>query len=171
MNMNKKLFTAVLGAAVVGFGSYSVSIKAASTTGNASADIVGAIGISESTPMRFGDIATTGAGTVVLDTADGVTGDANNVPAGGLVSSADFAITGDNVGYTITMPANINLTGPGTDMTIDTFTYLAEDAQTDGTGTIAGGNGTMTIGGTLNIGSPQTSGPYTGTYTITALYE
>jgi hypothetical protein len=172
MKPNKKIISAVVGAAMVGFGTYSLNSMAAQETGaTATTTIVGAIGISQTTAMSFGDITTSGAGTVVLDTADTVSGDASNTPAGGTVSTAVFGITGDNVGYVLTMPASISLTGPGTAMTIDTFTYLAEDAQTDGTGTIAGGVGTMRVGGTLNINSPQTAGTYNATYTVTALYE
>ncbi len=169
--MNKKILSALMGAAAIGFTTFGTITMAASTTGNAAVDIVTAITISETTGMNFGDIATSGAGAVVLDTANGVTGDANNTPSGGTVTSAVFGLGGANVGYTITMPASISVTGPGTTMTVDTYTYLAEDTATDGTGTIASGTGTMTIGGTLNVNSPQTAGTYTGTYTITALYE
>jgi len=172
MKLSKKICSAIVGAAAVGFGGYGLNAMAATeNAATATVDIVGSIGISQTTGMSFGDIATTGAGTVILDTANGVSGGGNNIPAGGTVTSAVFAITGDDVGYVVTMPASITLTGPGNDMTIDTFTYLAEDAATDGTGTISGGNGTMTVGGTLNVGSPQTAGTYSATYSVTALYE
>lgn len=175
MKLNKKICSAVVGAAVVGFGSYSLNSMAA-TEPNATATvaIVGSIGISQTTGMNFGDIATTGAGTVTLDTANSVSGDASNTPAGGTVTSAVFTITGDDVGYVVTMPASITLTGPGTpatDMTVNSFTYLAEDTATDGTGTISGGNGTMTVGGQLNVNAGQPAGTYSATYSVTALYE
>lgn len=170
--MNKKILSALISAAAIGFATYGVNTMAASTTGNAAADIVTAIGISETTGMSFGNILTSGSGSVTLDTANVVTDDgSNNAPTGGTVTSAVFAITGSDVGYAITMPGSITVIGPGTDMTIDTYTYLAEDSATDATGTIASGNGTMTIGGKLTIGASQTPGAYTGTYTITALYE
>lgn len=156
----------------MGFATYGTYTMAATDTGNADVVILAAIGITETTGMSFGNILTSGAGSVTLDTADVVTDDgANNAPTGGTVTSAVFAITGSDVGYAITMPANITVNNGGNFMTIDTYTYLAEDAATDGTGTIAGGNGTMTIGGTLNVGAGQVAGAYSGTYIITALYE
>lgn len=170
--MNKKILSAIMGAAIMGFATYGTNTMAATDTGNAAATIVSAIGITESTGMNFGNISVgVGGGTVVLTTGDAVSVTGDAVAEGGTVTSADFALTGDNVGYVITMPANIIVNNGGNFMTIDTYTYLAEDAATDGTGTIAGGNGTMIIGGTLNVGGSQVAGAYAGTYTITALYE
>lgn len=173
--MNKKILSALISAAAIGFATYGVNTMAASTGGTADVNIVTAIGISETTGMNFGNILTSGSGSVTLDTANVVTDDgANNTPTGGTVTSAVFAVTGSDVGYAISMPGSITVSGPGSPMTIDTFTFLADDTATDGTGTIGAstsGQDTMIIGGTLNVGASQTAGAYTGTYTITALYE
>ncbi len=173
--MNKKILSVLISAAAIGFATYGVNIKAATDTGNAAANIVTAITIAENTGMNFGNISVgAGGGTATLGTGDSITSVTGDVvsEAGGTVTSADFDLTGANVGYTITMPASITVTEAGSDtMTIDTFTFLAEDAATDGTGTMSGNAGTMTIGGTLAVSGSQTGGAYSGTYTITALYE
>ncbi len=172
--MNKKILSALISAAAIGFATYGVNIKAATDTGNAAANIVTAITIAETTGMNFGNISVgAGGGTATLGTGDSITSVTGDVVAevGGTVTSADFGLSGANVGYTITMPGSITVSGPGTDMTIDTFTFLAEDAATDGTGTMSGNAGTMTIGGRLAVSGSQTGGAYSGTYTITALYE
>lgn len=183
--MNKKILTAVLGAAVVGFGSYSLSIKAATTTGNASAGIVTAISVSEQTPMSFGNIVADASNpcTATLDTSDSVVfGGAGTCTAdSGTVASADFRVLGtDAVAYTLAMPANITLNrvGGGASMTVDTFSW-STDSTTSGTsatasgtiGSVTAGQANIIWGGVLNIAAAQTAGSYTGTYTITALYN
>lgn len=173
--MNKKILSAIMGAAIVGFGAYVANTMAATQTGNAAATIVTAITITEDATMNFGSISVgAGGGTVVLDTSDGVSTTGDAVAEGGTVTSAVFSIDGDNnAGYAVTMPANITVDdGGGNNMTINTFTYLAEDAATDTTGTMdVTGAGTMTIGGTLTVSASQVAGSYSGTYTITALYQ
>lgn len=172
--MNKKILSALISAAAIGIATYGVNTMAATTGGTAAVDIVTAITITETTGMNFGDIATSGSGTVTLNTANAVAGGGSNTPSGGTVTSAVFAITGANVGYAITMPTDITVNSGGNSMTIDTFTFLADDTTTNGTGTIGAstsGQDTMIIGGTLNVGASQAAGAYTGTYTITALYE
>ena len=174
MKMHKKILSALISAGVIGFTTYGVNTMAASTTGNAAADIVTALTITAGTTMNFGDLSVgAGGGTAVLTTASTVSSTGDVVVQGGTVAAGTFTLGGANsAGYAITMPASITVASGGPTMTIATYTFLAEDTATDSTGTLSGaGAGTMTIGGTLTVGGSQAAGAYAGTYTITALYE
>ena len=65
--------------------------------------------------------------------------------------------------YSVTVPASVSLTGPGTAMTA-TLTN-------DGGGSLTGGTDTFNVGGTLSVGASQTAGSYSGTYTVSVNYQ
>jgi len=88
---------------------------------------------------------------------------------GGAPTAAGFTVSGlSNQTYAVTLPADgsIVLTGPGTDMAVDTFTD-------DATGTITPGGGpdAFGVGATLTVGGNQTSGAYTGSFDVTVSYN
>ncbi len=65
--------------------------------------------------------------------------------------------------YSVTIPATVSLTGPGSAMTV---------TLTDpGAGTLTGGTDTFNVGGTLAVGASQTAGSYSGTYTVSVNYQ
>lgn len=135
----------------------------ATATATASATVVTPIGITKSVDMNFGNVATNGtAGTVVLAPAGSrtQTGGVTLPATGGTVAAASFAVTGEGAyTYAITLPStNYTVTkAAGTEtMTINTFT-----STPTGTGTLASGAQTLTVGATLNVGASQVSGAYT----------
>lgn len=143
-------------------------------TATASAVIVGPIGIANGGNMNFGNVAvSTALGTVIMDPAGArsVTGGCTLPAVTGSPAAAIFNVTGA-AGYTyaITLPAGATLiSGPGTDMTVDTWT-----SSPSGTGTLsAGGTQTLTIGATLHVAGSQVSGSYiSGTpFSITVNYN
>lgn len=143
---------------------------AASDTGNASATVVGPLAIAESQALSFGNFAAGTGGTVVIAT-DGsrtATGDVN-------LSSADagqqgtFDVTGTS-GYTyaITLPAGAATLDDGSGNTMSVDTWVSNPS---GTGTLTGGSETVNVGATITVGSGQTAGTYTGTYTVSVEYN
>ena len=128
--------------------------------------------ITQTQPLQFGLMSAPIAGTAVVDTAGlrtstgGVT-----LVTGGTVSAASFSM---NTGpyncagralATVTVTSPALLTGSGPDMTLDTFvtSLVAGDAFDP---TIP-----LIVGGTLHVGTLQTTGNYTGNILITVTFQ
>ena len=156
--------------AVLTFTSQSTFAASASATGNGSATVITPIAISETTALGFGDFAAGTGGTVVIAT-DGsrtATGDVSlsSTDAG---AQAVFAVTGE-AGYTyaITLPAGSATLDDGSGNTMSVGTWTSDPS---GTGTLTGGAENVNVGATITVGSGQTPGTYTGTYTVTVDYN
>jgi hypothetical protein len=143
-------------------------------TSPASATIVGPIGISNTTPMNFGNVAVSAAlGTVVMDPAGGrtVTGGCTLPVITGGPTAAVFNVTGAaNYTYAITLPAAATTLSDGTNtMTVDTWTSTPTP-----TGTLsAGGTQTLTVGATLHVAGSQVAGTYNSVapFSVTVNYN
>lgn len=119
-------------------------------------------------------------GTFVAGNGGTVTVNSNGLRSadGGVVlipssygTAAEFTITGDgDATFTIELPANgfVKLTGPGPDMTVNDFTRTPSAAEVQ---LSPGGAQTLSVGGTLNVGSSQTPGAYSGTFTVIVNYN
>ncbi|TFH37721.1 MAG: DUF4402 domain-containing protein [Bacteroidia bacterium] len=146
----------------------------ATATANATATIVTPIAIAQVDDMSFGNIGTTGAvGTVSITTAGAraVTGGCYLPAVTGTFNAASFDVTGQaNATYTIAInEVSITLSGPGADMTLDTW---ATDPTP--TGTLSGtGTETITVGATLHVGVGQLAGAYASgsPFSITVNYN
>jgi len=143
---------------------------AASDTGNASATVVGPLAIAENTALSFGNFAAGTGGTVVIAT-DGsrtATGDVN-LSSADTGNQATFDVTGTS-GYTyaITLPAGAATLDDGSGNTMSVNTWVSDPS---GTGTLTGGSETLNVGATITVGSGQTAGTSTGTYTVSVEYN
>ena len=148
----------------------SVTVQAASEDAGVFAEVVSTLNLVNQTDMVFGDIAASNApGTVVLSTGG------TRLTTGGqsspTVSSgpAVFDVFGlPNVVYAITLPDFVALTGAsGNSMVVDNFT-----SQPVSNGlTNPGGEQNLVVGATLNVNSHQAIGSYTGTMTVTIVYN
>lgn len=175
MNINKKLIVAV-SAGIIGIGGFAQTASAA--TGNASAVLVSPISITESTALNFGSISNglaAGSSTVVVSD-DGVTATtygASLAKVGATDTRGVFAISGgNNLAYTVTLPASTTITDGSTNMTVGTFTTSSASAGAGLTGTTSGtGTDTFYVGATLTVNNTNNAGTYSGTYTITAAYN
>ena len=145
--------------------------QAATAATTVDANIVSTILIVAQNGIVFGDIgASSIEGTVTID-VDGSrtsTGGAtiNSNTAG---TPANFEISGDpNALYTITLPTSIVITSPaGNRMTVDNFASLPSvNAQLD-----ASGRQNLAVGATLNVGSFQPFGAYSGVMATTVEYN
>jgi hypothetical protein len=131
------------------------------------------------TGLAFGDIfANATGGNVVLDpTTDART------PSGGLFlgtaspfNSAAITVCGKrNASFSVTLPANTTLTGPGAAMTVSAFT--AATGATILTPALsklpnsAGATLPIKVGGTLAVGANQVDGDYAGTFNVIVTYN
>ena len=157
--------------AFVGLSAQATAIASNTASGNASATIVAAINVAESTALKFGNVAAGASpGTVVVTTA-GIRsnfGGAVLIPGGGEVQGI-FDVTGAiNANYAVASPdgtTTTTLTGPGPAMTVDAFT-TAHNTALDGVG-----HDLLSVGATLHVAANQTAGSYVGTYPVTVNYN
>jgi len=154
-------------------------------TGNAAgAELVTALTITNTTAMHFGVIAIPTAGGSVKMGTNGTrtpTGAGLSIVQSGTVKTvAKFDLTG-TVGdtYSFTLPSSISVTTDGggatKSMTIDNFVVKVDAAAETpygsiGTCTLTGGASSILVGGTLNIGSSQVLGIYSGLYQVVVDY-
>ena len=146
---------------------------AAVATANVTANIISTISITNQSlsGLVFGDIsASSVAGTVVLTpggsrtSTGGVT--VNTTTA---ASPAAFDVQGDaNASYAITLPISVVLTGSTSgSMVVDNFSSSPSAAGLlDGSGTQ-----TLFVGASLNVGSNQAFGSYTGLMAVTVAFN
>jgi len=160
--------------ALIFAGITTAAFAQASATSNASATIVGPIGITNTTAMNFGNVAVSAvAGTVVMTPAGvrSITGGCTLPAITGSPAAAAFSVTGAaNYTYAITLPgAATTITSGGNTMTVDAWS-----STPNGAGTLsAGGSQTLTVGATLNVAGSQPAGTYvSGTpFTVTVNYN
>jgi hypothetical protein len=136
-------------------------------TATATAEIVTAATLTNTTDLNFGSVAIGAAGgTVVVDAdSNGARACTTVICIGTASSSADFAIggaAGAAVGLSIT-DNTITLTDTVSGDTMDATLALSSAVS-------AVGN-TEFVGGTLTVAGTETAGTYNGTFEVTALYQ
>jgi hypothetical protein len=167
--LKRKLLSALVTMAVVGFGGYTLNASAATATGTANATIQTPLSIVQTLTMEFGTIAPDAAGgTVTLSEATGnTTGPANFVIDNTSSRAGRFTVTGQSgLSFTLSAIAASTLTGPGTAMVLNNFTndLLANPS------TLVGATQVFDVGADLVINANQTAGGYSGTYTVVVNY-
>lgn len=159
----------VRGLAVVAAVASFAPAQAATGTGSATVEILEAITVTEDTGLNFGLISPSASiGTVDVTelSARSCSGGVTCVGTGTAAAGA-FTITGTtDANVQVTLPADVTLTGPGTDMTA-TLSSAAES----GTLALTGGAATFNVAGSLAVGANQAAGTYNGTYTVTVNYQ
>ncbi|MGD8420406.1 MAG: DUF4402 domain-containing protein [Gammaproteobacteria bacterium] len=146
-------------------------MQAATETATVTANVISTLSLTNQSGLAFGDIAASNvAGSVVLSPNGSriSTGGAsiNSTVAGG---PAVFDVQGDpNAVYAVTLPVSVVLsTVGGNTMSVENFTSLpAATGLTD-----SGGQQTLFVGGTLNVGNNQGFGSYTGIMSVTVDYN
>jgi hypothetical protein len=150
----------------------AVALEPGAARAQAEAEFVDPITITKTADLGFGEIIPANvAGTVTITpTASGSTRSVTQVSFFGTssFSHAEFDVTGDRgASITITLPASINLTGPGANMLVDVFT----SNPTSPTSLGFLGQRTVRVGATLQVGASQTAGSYIGTFNVTIAYQ
>ena len=129
------------------------------------------ISITWAQDLDFGTLAGDGtsAGTATINPVSGAKTVAGGVyDFGGISNPATFNLKGTrNTAFTITLPASITLTSGGNTMTLNGFTSspsLVGVLDNSGKATVA-------VGATLQVGTSQAAGAYSGIFTITVDYQ
>ncbi len=121
--------------------------------------------------LAFGSLVAGSGGTVTVSPSGGrsASGGVILVPSGS-GSAALFSVTGtSSATYAITLPANgvVSLTSGSNTMAANSFT-----SNPAPTGQLSvGGSQTLSVGATLSVGSNQPSGSYSGSFTVTVIYN
>lgn len=160
--------------AIAGFTGLTSSDAKAQASDTQSANINALINnpivLAKTADLDFGSITpSVAATTVIIDPAGTVNGASTAIGLGGAPGAAGFTVSGLALqSYAVTLPADgtIVLTGPGTDMAVDTFTDDATLAISAG-----GGPDAFGVGATLTVGANQTAGAYTGSFNVTVSYN
>lgn len=130
------------------------------------------ITIGNTRSLSFGSFVAGTGGTVILSPQGqrSITGSVTVLPSAP-GHSAEFTVSGDpDATYFIDLPSDfsIMLTGPGSDMPLTSFTSepLGAGGQLG-----SGGAQVLSVGATLEVGSGQASGDYSGSFSVIVNYN
>jgi len=140
----------------------------AAALANANVTIITPIGLAKTADLNFGQVVAHSGGQVIIapNSTRTVGGSAEAVPASSS-SAATFAVTGNGSNtYAITLPTSTTLTSNSNTITVDNFT-----STPSGTGALSSGAQTVQVGATLEVGSAQAAGNYTGTFNVYVQYN
>ncbi|MCK5815841.1 MAG: DUF4402 domain-containing protein [Flavobacteriaceae bacterium] len=154
------------------------SANAQTSTSAASANLIAAMTITNTQVLHFGDLTIpTTASVVVMSTAG-----SRSVSSGDVVlissdvgTEATFNMTGLAAStYDITLPSSdVTITNGVQTMLVNTFLFLTTDAS-DAANPVtvpAAGSDSFAVGATLNMGTDEIAGSYTGDYDVTLAYN
>jgi Mat/Ecp fimbriae major subunit len=173
--LNKMKIT--LASAIVAAAMVSGAANAATANADATVQILTPVTVTKTADLDFGLIATSGAGTVVVNevsAAKSCSGAVTCVGAAGVlgsfnVSSASGQVISVSVGNATlalagqpSMPASLRLAGTG----VSTVPTGNAGSYTSGAAAKA-----VNVGGTLTVGAAQGAGTYSGQFTLTADYQ
>ncbi|MBP7675339.1 MAG: DUF4402 domain-containing protein [Thermoanaerobaculia bacterium] len=144
-----------------------------SANANATATIVTPITLTRTADLRFGEVvASTADGTVVITSGGAKSATGGVTALSGLPHGAAAFTVGGGANRTF------SITIPTTDVTItkiastETMTVNAFTSSLGSSGTLSsGGAATLNVGGTLNVGASQTTGNYSGEFSVTVAYN
>jgi len=175
-----KIFSALSIATVTLSSTFSVQaqqVNSASDIGDATVTVQFIpIEVTNTSTLDFGTLLPFGRpGSVTITTAGGSSpSDLLLIEQG---TAAEWTVKGiGNAPYAVTLPTNISLTsnnGDDTPMTVNAFRTSARHLGYSTPTSIldAAGDGSFTVGATLNVGANQPAGIYTGNYEITVSYN
>ena len=183
MHIKASLLLTIL--AIIG---HIVSVRAQSAptiNSTASAQLIEAITLSETTSLNFGTtvLKSTAGGTVVLSSNSNTRNYTGGLAGGGPenqdATNATFEVSGSSLAtYAVTLPAVITLTHTSIDSGINTMNVTSmkarfNDAESDSlTSTIASeGTDSFSLGATLTVQENQIFGQYSGQYEVSVDYN
>jgi hypothetical protein len=154
------------------FSVLAITVGVVLTVLAVSTSMAAAISIENTQGLSFGSFVAGSGGTVTISHSDVRSAGGGVV----LVSSSEgaaarFTVSGDALAtYTIQLPGNnfVKLTGPGAEMAVNDFTSSPSGAGGD-LGLL--GSQTLSVGATLSVGSGQSTGDYSGSFTVTVNYN
>jgi len=159
---------------------FGFAFNVSATPINTSANIVGNITVTETTPLNFGDITSgTTAGTVTLTTGGTISASNATIVLLGSEQVGDMAL--NTTGVPASMPITVTVTGGTlTNLAHDTMNVLGNCQGPGGDASAinvpctfnsnAAAAESVLIGGELSVGANQATGFYFGTMEVTAAF-
>jgi hypothetical protein len=152
--------------------------QSASTTGTGSITVIRPLTITKNSDLKFGTVVrpTTGSGTAVVSAAGvrSVTGGVVGLASGDTPVAAAFTVAGEGgQSVSVTIPATFSMINGSDTLTVTTSNNLTGSAaaQTLSNALGAAGSLAFAVGGSVPLSSTQTTGLYTGTFTVSAAYN
>jgi len=159
-----KLFGAVAALALLSAAAPAFAISA---NADAKANVIVPITVTKTADLVFGNILSGPAGNVVVDAAGGRTGSATLL-AGVTPTAAHFNVTADTLGGSL---YTLSYSSTALTHTNNTDTMALAISPSVTAAANKSGNLSIDIGGTLTVGSNQVAGVYTGSVTVSAIYN
>ena len=171
--------SALLLAAAAAFAPEAAQAGPAQASGSAEVVIVAPGSVTPIDALRFGQfLQPTTAGTLTVDIAGavtatgGVAGNQNITQVGTGRGPGTFLLRGSpNRQTDTTLPASFTISNGAQTMTVNNLT---KNSNANGGGKLkldAAGNAVLIIGATLNVPANPAFGTYSGTYTITVVFQ
>lgn len=175
----KLILTAAAAALILPSAAFAQAGAPASTTANASAEIIQPLHIACG-PMHFGQIAPLHTASAVTMNAQGTPlGDPDNIVVPGTRDNAqpsNCSVTGE-IGqvFSVTLPTGATLSNGTQTMALTNFT-ISTDIDADPLNRLledVGGTGSngFGVGAKLNVGADQPAGLYAGTFVVSVQYN
>ena len=169
MTLRKILtLSSVAALGLVASGAQAQSTSIVSTT--AKVKILQPITVAETNALNFGTVIAGANGTVTLPaTAAGVAACTGPTCVTGTSSSGQFTVSGTkNEDFTVTMPATVTMTGPGTPLLVTLSNSLPATGKPK---LSTAGTYSLNVGGSFPLTTAQVGGDYSGTYNVSVSYN
>jgi len=145
------------------------------SSGTALASVLRPITVSNSAPLAFGRIVrpSSGNSTVAIAAATGTRTVTGSAIALGTPSPtrATYSIAGEGgQAVSLSIPASLQMTGPGTALTVS-LTSTASGAQVLGGALGSAGSLAFTVGGSFTVSNTTVTGAYQGSYAVSVQYN
>lgn len=161
-----------LAAAALALVAPAATVRAAPTAAaSGNALIIYPVTVVKTKDMDFGNVASTIAGTAVIDpNADSISATGGVTLVGGTPHSAEFAGAAQSssvVNIKVpTKPSTLTRVGGTETVTVTNFTLQGQSKRT----LAKAQSFTFRVGGTLNVAANQAEGTYVGTFDVTVQY-
>ena len=167
--MRPRTITRLLSAGLAGCVIFlPVTVKAQTATIGSEARVLEQIRFALLLQMDFGKIAPNpNGGQVVLDASSDSRDCSNALACVGDYSISELRISGTDANVTVNYDTAVQLTGPGTSMTVTPQL----PGGTGQTFTLSGGEIVLKFGATLFTNANQVAGSYSGPFTVNVTYE
>ncbi len=174
MRIKKIIAAAVVAAGLIGGSSAALAQSTANTSASGSVTLIRPISIVKTADLQFGRVVlpSTGSATVAIaNTADTISTGTAVALSGIATSRGKFTIGGEGAQAINITVGTLTMNGPSA----STLTVTLSPDQVSGavlSSTLgSAGSLTLNVGGSFSLPSTQTTGAYTGTFTVNVGYQ
>jgi hypothetical protein len=175
MRIKKYIAIAIIAAGIVGGSGAALAQATANTSASGSATIIRPITISKTADLQFGRVVlpSSGSATVTIaNTADSISTGTAVALSGITTSRGKFTISGESAQAINITVGTLSMSGPSASTLAVTLSPdQVSGAALSGATIGSAGSLTLNVGGSFALPSTQTTGVYTGTFTVNVGYQ